>query len=90
MRYIGKPQIGYSTTKAAILQFVKATTVMYAQNGGYEVFKIMRDNQVLIGKMGDAWDVLNAALFLASDEAKYITGQKIVVDGGITHSTGRT
>jgi NAD(P)-dependent dehydrogenase (short-subunit alcohol dehydrogenase family) len=28
-------------------------------------------------------------LFLVSDEAKYITGQKIVVDGGITSSTGR-
>jgi NAD(P)-dependent dehydrogenase (short-subunit alcohol dehydrogenase family) len=39
--------------------------------------------------MGDAWDVANAVLFLASDEARYITGQKLVVDGGITSSTGR-
>lgn len=42
-----------------------------------------------MGRMGDAWDVANAALFLASDEALYITGQKIVVDGGITSSTGK-
>jgi NAD(P)-dependent dehydrogenase (short-subunit alcohol dehydrogenase family) len=38
--------------------------------------------------MGDAWDVAHAALFLASDEAKYITGTEIVVDGGLTAFTG--
>jgi NAD(P)-dependent dehydrogenase (short-subunit alcohol dehydrogenase family) len=36
------------------------------------------------GRMGDAWDVAYAALFLASDEAKYITGTELVVDGGLT------
>lgn len=117
LRYIGKPQVAYNTTKAAIMQFVKATAVIYARRGvrlntvvpglmetpytkslaerfpsegGYEGFKRMRDEQVPMGRMGDAWDVANAALFLASDEARYITGQKLVVDGGITSSTGRT
>jgi len=37
-----------------------------------------------MGRMGDAWDVAYAALFLASDEAKYITGTELVVDGGLT------
>jgi NAD(P)-dependent dehydrogenase (short-subunit alcohol dehydrogenase family) len=34
------------------------------------------------GKMGTAWDVANAALFLASDEARFITGVVLPVDGG--------
>jgi NAD(P)-dependent dehydrogenase (short-subunit alcohol dehydrogenase family) len=33
-------------------------------------------------KMGTAWDVANAALFLASDEANFITGVALPVDGG--------
>jgi len=37
-----------------------------------------------MGKQGDAWDTAHAALFLASDEAKYITGTTLTVDGGIT------
>jgi Enoyl-(Acyl carrier protein) reductase len=37
-----------------------------------------------MGRMGDAWDVAYAGLFLASDEVKYITGTEQVVDGGLT------
>jgi NAD(P)-dependent dehydrogenase (short-subunit alcohol dehydrogenase family) len=36
----------------------------------------------LRGRMGTAWDVANAALFLASDEANFITGVALPVDGG--------
>jgi len=32
--------------------------------------------------MGSAWDIAYAALFLASDEAKFITGVILAVDGG--------
>lgn len=42
-----------------------------------------RDARVPLGrKMGSAWDVANAALFLASEEAKFITGVTLPVDGG--------
>jgi len=114
LRYIGKPQVAYNTAKAAILQFIKATAVIYASKGvrlnavvpglmntpytrslaerfgkGYEEFCKAREEQVPMGRMGDAWDVASAVVFLAADEARYVTGQRIVVDGGITSSTGR-
>lgn len=48
-----------------------------------------RDARVpLKGGMGDAWDTAYAALFLASDEAKYITGALLPVDGGFTTRVG--
>ena len=40
------------------------------------------------GKMGSAWDIANAALFLASDEAKFITGVMLPVDGGQSARVG--
>ncbi len=42
-----------------------------------------RNARCPMGRMGTAWDVANAVLFLASDEAGYITGTEIVVDGGL-------
>jgi NAD(P)-dependent dehydrogenase (short-subunit alcohol dehydrogenase family) len=53
-------------------------------SGGIEEMTRLRNGQVPMGKMGDPWDVAYASLFLASDEAKYITGASLVVDGGLT------
>ena len=39
-----------------------------------------------MNRMGDAWDVAFAALYLASDEAKYVTGAEIMVDGGLSNT----
>ena len=48
-----------------------------------------RNAQVpLRGKMGTAWDIAHAALFLASDEASFITGVALPVDGGQTARVG--
>jgi NAD(P)-dependent dehydrogenase (short-subunit alcohol dehydrogenase family) len=52
--------------------------------GDVEAMWRARDAQVPMGHMGDAWDVAYAALFLASDESRYVTGIELVVDGGIT------
>ncbi|MGI9410547.1 MAG: SDR family NAD(P)-dependent oxidoreductase [Hyphomicrobiaceae bacterium] len=47
-----------------------------------------RNAQCPTGKMGDAWDIAHAVLFLASDEAGYISATEVVVDGGLTASRG--
>ena len=63
--------------------FVEPLKEAYA-GGDIEKMKAIRSQQCPMGHMGDAWDVAHAALFLASDEAKYITGAELVVDGGIS------
>ena len=63
---------------------VHAPGVIAAYGGSAEEMVRRRDEQCPMGRMGDAWDVAYAALFLASDEAKYITGTVLVVDGGLT------
>lgn len=56
-----------------------------AQETGRDRDDIRAERDVLVpmGHMGEAWDVANAAVFLASDEAKYITGALLPVDGGL-------
>jgi len=49
-----------------------------------------RDSLCPTGRMGEPWDVAYAALFLASDEAKYITGVTLPVDGGLSLKVGTT
>ena len=110
LRYIGKPQIGYSSTKAAVLQFTKATAVMYApkgirlntvvpglmhtpligslaekyNNGDVEGLIKKRNAAVPLGnKMGDPHDTAYCIVFLSSQCARHVTGQKLVVDGGV-------
>ena len=56
--------------------------------GGVATMIAERNASCPMGRMGDAWDVVHAALFLLSDEAKYITGTELVVDGGLTAQVG--
>ena len=53
-------------------------------NQSYDKMIAIRNRASPTGKMGTGWDTANAALFLASDEASYVNGHLLVVDGGIT------
>ncbi|CZT21176.1 related to dehydrogenases with different specificities (related to short-chain alcohol dehydrogenases) [Ramularia collo-cygni] len=117
LRYIGKPQVAYAATKAAVIHFTKTTAVIYAQRTGGKVrlntivpglinsplvsvlankyaggdqegYRKVRDKQSPTGKMGSVWDVAHGALYLCSSEASYVTGQELVIDGGVVDSTG--
>ena len=56
------------------------------ERAGGDVEKLIaaRHRQVPMGRMGDGWDVAHAVLFLASDEARYVTATELVVDGGLS------
>jgi NAD(P)-dependent dehydrogenase (short-subunit alcohol dehydrogenase family) len=55
-----------------------------AWGGDVEEMMSLRDAMIPIGKQGEPWDVARAALFLASDDTRYVTGTTLVVDGGLT------
>jgi NAD(P)-dependent dehydrogenase (short-subunit alcohol dehydrogenase family) len=104
-----RTHVGYSSSKAAVIQFTRSTAGAYAKKGvrcntvvpglmhtplvehrlakqlsfaDVQSLIAKRNAQVPMGRMGTAWDVAHAVLFLASDEAGYITGTEIIVDGG--------
>lgn len=56
---------------------------------GLEAMKAARAAQCPLGRMGTAFDVAEAALFLASDRAAYITATELLVDGGLAATTRR-
>jgi NAD(P)-dependent dehydrogenase (short-subunit alcohol dehydrogenase family) len=109
--YSGSPQIGYASSKAAVIQFSRVSAVQYAKHGirvntvipgqmhtpmvearlakqrtGGDVESLLKARiaRIPLGFAGDGRDTAAAVLFLASDEARFITGTEIVVDGGMT------
>jgi len=109
--FSGSPQIGYASSKAAVIQFSRVTAVQYAKHkirvntvipgqmhtpmvevrlakqrtgGDVEALLNARIARIPLGFAGDGRDTAAAVLFLASDEARFITGTEIIVDGGMT------
>jgi NAD(P)-dependent dehydrogenase (short-subunit alcohol dehydrogenase family) len=82
----------YGIRANAVLPGVMDTPLIYQQIAGQfrntEEMIRSRNAASPMGHMGTAWDVAHAALFLASEEAKYITGVCLPVDGGKS-CTGR-
>ena len=72
----------------AVMPGLMNTPLIFQQiSGQYKDAEEMvkaRDAACPMGRMGTAWDIAKAAVFLASDEAEYITGVSLPVDGGLT------
>lgn len=63
---------------------VEARLAGQRMGGDVEALLASRLKRIPLGFMGDGRDTANAALFLASDEARFVTGTEIVVDGGMS------
>ncbi len=76
----------------AILPGLIDTPLIHAQIAGQyaspDAMVAARNRLVPLGRMGEAWDVAHAAVFLASDEARFITGVCLPVDGGQSAGMG--
>nr|CAD6430950.1 NAD(P)-dependent oxidoreductase [Rhizobium sp. Q54] len=100
--YASKAALNHFTRAIAIefaAKGIRANTIMpgvmdtphiQKQISGYygsaEEMKAKRDALSPMKRQGDGWDIAWASVFLASDEAKYITGVELPVDGGL-HAT---
>ncbi len=62
----------------------KNVAKVFDANADMDNTRRARDRQVPMGRMGTPWEIASVATFLASDDASYITGTEIVVDGGLT------
>lgn len=63
---------------------VEARLAKQRTGGDVETLLASRVRRIPLGFMGDGRDTASAALYLASDEARFVTGTELVVDGGMT------
>lgn len=88
----------YSASKAAVVGLTKYLSAYWGnqgirvntltpggiESGQNETFVTNYSKKVPLNRMGRASEIADAAVFLASDNSSYITGQNLVVDGGFT------
>ena len=97
--YVIGRSYAYSASKAAVIQFSRQMAKNYGEYGvrvncicpGIIKTKMLGDRnpaeyakRVPLGFIGEPKDVANVVAFLASDEASYLTGAVIPIDGGVT------
>jgi hypothetical protein len=63
---------------------VEARLAKQRTGGDIEALLASRVKRIPLGFMGDGRDTASAALYLASDDARFVTGTELVVDGGMT------
>ncbi len=88
----------YSAIKGGVINFTRYLASYYGRQGvrvncvspggifdnQHETFVANYEKKVPMGRMGNPDDIAPAVSFLLSDEAKYITGQNLIIDGGWT------
>lgn len=96
-REINTPAV-YAVSKAAVIGLTRYLAVLWAERGirvntlvpgGTESgqnddFRTRYSARVPMGRMASPYEMVGALLYLASDASSYVTGQEIVVDGGLT------
>ncbi|NBY45513.1 MAG: SDR family oxidoreductase [Acidimicrobiia bacterium] len=96
-RAINTPAI-YSVSKAAVIGLTSYLSTYWADSkirvntltpggiasGQNSEFNKKYSNRVPLGRMGEATELVGALIYLASDASSYVTGQNIIVDGGLS------
>lgn len=96
-RQINTPAI-YSASKGGVVALTKYLATYWAkdgirvntitpggvESGQNEVFKRNYGNRVPLGRMAQAEEMVGALIYLASDASSYVTGQNILIDGGLS------
>ena len=80
--------VHYITSKAGVIGFTRSLATEYGEHGvtGDALFGLMANTQS-IKRSEEASDLVGAVSFLASDDAAFITGQTLYVNGGLTRTT---
>jgi NAD(P)-dependent dehydrogenase (short-subunit alcohol dehydrogenase family) len=96
-RAINTPAV-YSVSKAAVLGLTSYLSTYWADSkirvntltpggiasGQNSEFNNKYSNRVPLGRMGEASELTGALIYLASDASSYVTGQNIIIDGGLS------